>query len=107
MQLTFYCHQRQRVENLILEPTANGWYLLHGYYTGQCDPGGKPHLHRYLKQHDSVLPAAFPDALEELWRATQDDRLRRLDIQERLNQFSAWLNAYQADPTIKLSDVPP
>jgi hypothetical protein len=104
MQLMFYCHKKRGMENLTLEPTMNGWYLLYGHYTGQCDPSGRPYLQRYIRQQNSVLPAAFPDALEELWWAIQNNRLRRQDIQERLNQFSTWLNTYQENPAVKLSE---
>ncbi len=104
MQLTFYSNKNQRAESLIVEPTADGWYLIHGYCTEQSDPGGRPYLQQCIEQHDSAFPAALPDAMEELWRAFQNGRLKHREIQERLNQFSAWLNAYQADAVVKLSD---
>lgn len=107
MELTFYSNKAQREETLILEPTEGGWYLMGECYKGQCDPGGRPYLQRCIEQNDSSFPAAFPDAMEELWEAFLDGRLKNRNIQERLHQFSGWLKAYQKESTIKLSDFSP
>lgn len=92
-QLKVYSRRWDREDYYGLKRTESGWELSHfSYSSAPCDRGGRPYLYENLN-HDAInYPEALPEYLAWLWEQAATKGLTSAQVQQELDQLSAWIS---------------